>query len=226
MRILYHYPLDPASRQARIALGERKLKFKLQPVTPWALDETFLQLCPEGVPPCLVEDSGGNAFILGSHRAICEYMADHTVKQHSWMADTPRERAECRRLCFWMDIKFTEEVNAYILSERLEKTFSGVGAPDPAELRMGRDHLKIHLEYFSQLLEQRSWIAGRSYSLADIAVAAHISCLDYLGEIDWPKWPLLQDWYQKVKCRPAFRPILKDLIPGLRPPRHYADLDF
>ncbi|RZV36611.1 MAG: glutathione S-transferase family protein, partial [Acidimicrobiales bacterium] len=29
MRTLYHWPLDPDSRQARLALAEKKLKFKL-----------------------------------------------------------------------------------------------------------------------------------------------------------------------------------------------------
>jgi glutathione S-transferase len=29
-----------------------------------------------------------------------------------------------------------------------------------------------------------------------------------------------------VKSRPSFRPLLADHIPGLKPPPHYADLDF
>ena len=78
----------------------------------------------------------------------------------------------------------------------------------------------------SWLLESRDWLACNQMSLADLAAGAHISCLDYLDEIRWDKWPGLKDWYQKLKSRPCFRPLLKDTLPGLRPPRHYTDLDF
>lgn len=226
MRTLYHWPLDPDSRQARLALTERKLKFKLVAVTPWDADEPFLRLCTEGIPPCLVEDTETGKTIISSARAICEYAADDATARTSLLPSTPRARAEVRRIAHWFDVKFSSEVNAYILSERLERTLSGNGAPDPATLRIGRDHLKFHLNYLSWLLEKRDWLAGDTMSLADLAAGAHISCLDYLDEIDWKKWPILTEWYQKLKCRPAFRPLLQDKIPGMRAPRHYTDLDF
>ena len=226
MRTLYHWPLDPASRQARIALGEKKLKFKLVPVVPWAPQSDFMHLCVEGVPPCLHEHDSSKNFVIASARGICEYLADIPSAKHRLLSEDIRERAEARRLAHWFDGKFSTEVNAYILSERLEKTLTAQGAPDPAELRAGREFLKFHLEYLSWLLQQRDWLAGRTFSLADIAAGAHISCLDYLGEIQWENWPALKEWYQKLKSRPSFRSLLKDIIPGLRPPRHYADLDF
>ncbi|PHR61582.1 MAG: glutathione S-transferase [Robiginitomaculum sp.] len=226
MRTLYHWPLDPDSRQARLALAEKKLKFKLVSITPWEPGNSFLRLCTEGVPPCLVEDTSVSKTIISSARAICEYAADDQNARTSLMPSTPRERAEVRRIVNWFDIRFAGDVNTYILTERLEKTLTGSAAPNPANLRIGREHLKFHLEYFNWLSESRDWLAGKTISLADIAAGAHISCLDYLGEIDWEKWPELKAWYQKLKSRPSFRPLLKDKIPGLRAPPHYADLDF
>ena len=76
------------------------------------------------------------------------------------------------------------------------------------------------------LTERRNWLAGDDFSLADIAAASHISCLDYLGDIPWADHPGAHDWYARVKSRPSFRPLLADHIPGLPPPKHYADLDF
>jgi len=75
-------------------------------------------------------------------------------------------------------------------------------------------------------LEQRDWLAGKSFSLADIAGAANMSCLDFLGEIKWRDWPELKRWYQTVKSRPSVQALLQDRVAGLRPPRHYTDLDF
>ena len=71
-----------------------------------------------------------------------------------------------------------------------------------------------------------NWLAGDDFSLADIAAAAHISCVDYLGDVPWSDYPGAHDWYARVKSRPSFRPLLADHIPGLPPPKHYADLDF
>ena len=55
MRTLYHFPLDPASRQARIALAEKKLKVRLLHIDPWNPDEKFLQITAEGTPPTLID---------------------------------------------------------------------------------------------------------------------------------------------------------------------------
>ncbi len=226
MRTLYHWPLDPDSRQARLALAEKKLKFKLVSVNPWQPEENFLRLCTEGIPPCLVEDGVNGKTIISTARAICEYAADDESLRYPLLPTTSASRAEARRIAHWFDVRFTNDVNSYILAERVEKSLSSSGAPDPAMLRLGREHLKFHLEYISWLLESRDWLACNTISLADLAAGAQISCLDYLGEIEWNRWDTLKDWYQKLKSRPSFRPLLKDLVPGLRPPRHYSDLDF
>ena len=50
--------------------------------------------------------------------------------------------------------------------------------------------------------------------------------LDYLGEIDWNEYPVAKDWYQRIKSRPSFRPLLTERVRGIAPVSHYADLDF
>jgi glutathione S-transferase len=69
-------------------------------------------------------------------------------------------------------------------------------------------------------------MAAAALSDADIAAAAQLSCLDYVGDVPWEDHPDAKDWYARVKSRPSFRPLLADHITGLRPPQHYADLDF
>ena len=134
--------------------------------------------------------------------------------------------AEARRLVDWFDRKYDGEVNAYLLHEKLEKRAQGLGSPDPAALRAGRDHLRWHLDYMAWLLESRDGLAGPRYTLADIAAAAHLSCADYLGDVPWDAFEPVKHWYQRVKCRPAFRGLLTDKLPGTPPSAHYADLDF
>ena len=63
-------------------------------------------------------------------------------------------------------------------------------------------------------------------SFADLAAAGHVSCLDYLGVIDWDLHASARDWYMRLKSRRAFAGILDDRLPGLSPPPHYDDPDF
>ena len=108
----------------------------------------------------------------------------------------------------------------------MEKRLLGLGAPDLAAIRRGRDGVKSHFHYLDQLLHDRDWLAGRRMSLADITAAGHISVIDYIGEAPWEPFKHLKTWYMKIKSRPCFRPLLGDRLPGLPPSAHYHDLDF
>jgi glutathione S-transferase len=108
----------------------------------------------------------------------------------------------------------------------MEKRLLGLGAPELANLRQGREGLKSHLIYVENLLEDREWLAGKRLSLADFAAAAHLSVIDYFGDVPWAELPVAKTWYMKIKSRPCFRPLLTDRWPGLAPARHYDDLDF
>ena len=215
---------------ARLALAEKKLKVRETVVNPWEPEPEFIALTAEGTPPVLIDLTQHGTLTISGARAITEYANDGS-KRNPLLSDDAFERAEARRLCAWFDERFSTEVDAYILAEKIERavlsqTQYDVGPADPEVLREGRAYLAEHLIYMTSLLEKRDWLAGRRYSLGDIAAAAHISCLDFLGEVSWREYPLVKDWYQKIKSRPAFRPILGDRQAGLRAPRHYTDLDF
>ncbi len=225
MRVLHFWPLDPFSRQVRVALAEQSLKHQLQLETPWDQADDLLSLNPAGTTPVLVDESGGGRRVIIETRAILEYL-EETSPSPCLLPGGPADRAEARRLMDWFDRKFDGEVNAYLLHEKLEKRVQGLGSPDPAAIRQGREHLRWHLDHMAWLLESRDGLAGPRYTLADIAAAAHLSCVDYLGDVPWDEFEPVKQWYLRVKCRPAFRPLLTDKLPGTQPSEHYADLDF
>jgi glutathione S-transferase len=172
--------------------------------------------------PVLQEPDGT---VLADSQAICEYL-DEVYEGPSLLGRDPAARAECRRLTGWFDGKFHHEVTDYILTEKLMKRYMGMGQPESELIRAGAKNLEHHLAYVGYLAERRNYLAGEEFSLADIAAAAQISCLDYLGDVPWDGFAAAKDWYARVKSRPSFRTILADHIPGLPPPKHYADLDF
>jgi glutathione S-transferase len=106
------------------------------------------------------------------------------------------------------------------------KRFLGLGEPNSVAVRAGYANLRYHLDYIGWLAERRRFLAGDQFGLADIAAAAQLSTLDYIGDVPWDEYEAARHWYARIKSRPSFRPILSDHIPGAPPPRHYADLDF
>ena len=224
-RTLHHFPLDPFSRQVRLALGEKRLAFAESVVRVYESPADFAALNPSGVPPVLVEGRGDDAATVCESRAILE----HLEERHAGLPLLPEDaqgRAEARRLQQWFDRKFDFEVNALLLHEKMEKRLLGLGAPDLPSLRAGREALRGHMAVIDRLAAERDWLAGRTLSLADIAAAAHLSVVDYVGEVPWGDFAQAKSWYARIKCRPSFRPLLADRQPGLPPSEHYHDLDF
>jgi glutathione S-transferase len=224
-RTLIHFPLDPASRQVRLALGEKKLPFAEVVERYWQGDGRLASLNPSGLPPVLMEMRGGRELVLCESHAILEHLEERHP-DYALLPDDAQGRAEARRLIGWFDRKFTDEVNGFLLHEKMEKRLLGLGAPELSALRRGREQLRHHLKMLEGLLHARDWLTGDFFGLADIAASAHLSVIDYMGEVPWADFPATKLWYVKVKSRPCFRPLLADRFPGLPPAAHYDDLDF
>ena len=222
MRTLHQLPLSPQCREVRLALAEKRLDIVLTGEEGWSDGAAFLKLNPAGTVPVLVE-ADGNA--VAERSAILEYL-EEAYPTPSLLPGSPRARAEIRRLVCWFDGKFNAEVSAPLLFERLDKRVLRMGSPDMGVVRTALEHLNTHLAYIGELADQRKWLGGDTFSLADIAAGAHLSCIDYLGDVPWPQHPRAKDWYARIKSRPAFRPLLSDHISGVQPPRSYTDLDF
>ncbi len=126
--------------------------------------------------------------------------------------------------------KMEADVTRPLVRERVFKlqmrADQGGGAPDSKVLRTSRANIRQHLKYLSWLAGSRTYLAGERLSYADLAAAASLSVLDYLGEVDWNEAPTAKDWYQRIKSRPSFRPLLAERVRGILPVSHYADLDF
>lgn len=224
-RTLHHFPLDPASRQVRLALGEKRVAFSEVQVRYWESPPEFTALNPSGLTPVLVETRHQRTTVVCECRAILEHIEEQEPEP-ALLGREAGERAEARRLMQWFDRKFDNEVNGLLLHEKMEKRLLRMGAPDLGALRQGRDALRNHMGYMEGLLQQRDWLAGRRMSLGDFAGAAHLSVIDYFGDVPWKDFPAVRTWYMKLKSRPCFRPILADRWPGLAPAAHYDDLDF
>lgn len=227
---LIHQTLCPLSRFARIALAEHGIAVDLVEERPWERREAFLALNPAGTVPVLIED--GVPPVPGA-ALIAEYL-DETrgglLGEHRLLPPTSLPRIEVRRLMAWFLDKFHDEVARPLVHERIDKqtipAAQGGGAPDMAAIRAAKANIRYHLHYIGWLLRGRNWLAGERLSFADLAAAAQLSSVDYLGDVPWGEDEAAKQWYARIKSRPSFRTILADSILGAHPAPTYADLDF
>jgi glutathione S-transferase len=224
---LLHFVLDPYSRRARLALAEYGEACALAEERPWAPSRTLSDLNPAGILPVLVEESG---LAVCGIEALSEYLEETRGQRYSLLPGSAMARAEIRRLVAWFDVKFYTEVTEPLLSEKVVRRFltphQGGGAPEMERVRNAKQNLKSHLDYLSYLVEERSWLAGDDLSMADLAAAAHLSAIDYLGDVPWADHAVVKSWYQRIKSRPSFRVVLQDSVAAMPPSPSYGDLDF
>ena len=230
MITLYHHPFCPHSRFVRLALGEFGIEPTLIEERPWERRRDFLLLNAEGATPVMVDDAAPS---LPGAEVIAEYL-DETrglgLGDRRLMPDDPLGRAEVRRLMRWFNDKFFAESSQLLVTEKIYKRFiptrNGGGGPNMEAVRAGRANVRYHLRYIGHLMGARNWLAGDRLSYADLAAAAHLSCVDYLGDAPWDESETAKAWYARIKSRPSFRALLSERLAGMAASPTYADLDF
>ena len=223
-RLLQHR-LGPASRLARLMLAEYGIGLDLEDIKPWRRDAHFLELNPAATVPVLIDEGQPNAVgVLATVHAIEDRYSPAAVV--GLFPAQPKDRTEMWRLCEWVLMKLNDEVTRYVIEEKIVKRDLPGATPDPGVLRVAKANLTEHMLYFNWLFATRQWIAGDVMTLADFALGAHLSALDYLGDVNWEAAVEVRHWYARIKSRPAFRTLLNDRVGGMPPHAGYADLDF
>jgi glutathione S-transferase len=230
MFTLFHHPFCPHSRFVRLVLGEYGIELRLVEERAWERREAFLALNPAGTTPVLIDE--GRPAIPGAG-IIAEYL-DETLGaemgERRLLPATIGERIEVRRLMAWFNEKFFEEASNPLVTERIYKRFMsenhGGGAPATDVIRAAKTNVRYHLAYIGWLARTRNFLAGERLTYADLAAAAHLSAIDYLGDVPWIEDDAAKAWYARVKSRPSFRPLLSEWLAGVPASRTYVDLDF
>ncbi|MBR0566460.1 glutathione S-transferase N-terminal domain-containing protein [Azoarcus sp. L1K30] len=190
----------PNGRKISIALEELNLTYEVRPIdiTRQAqFDPAFLALNPNNKIPVLVDDDGpdGAPITLIESGAILLYLAE---KHGALIPADPRERYDMQQwLMFQMGsvgpmlgqahhfLRFAPERIHYAIDRYTGETARIYGV-------------------LNTRLDGRNWLAGGTYSIADIATYPWIARHDWQG-IDLARYPKVQRWFMAMADRPAVR---------------------
>ncbi|MGA2942594.1 MAG: glutathione S-transferase family protein [Xanthobacteraceae bacterium] len=240
---LYHHGSSVCAAKVRFALGEKSLAWEGHYLEIHKGDQfapEYLKLNPKAVVPTLVHD--GRVIIEST--VINEYL-DDAFPEVPLKPNDPQARAAMRVWTKGVDedlhpacadVTFSaclrhvvkrlppKEYEKFLAStpsqsftpgwhERKKQLVTlGFEAPGLAEKYRLYDS---YLGKMEKTLVHQSWLAGDTFSLADISMTPYVNRLDMLGMPQmWEKTrPHVTAWFKRIKARPAFKPAFLDWCP-------------
>lgn len=242
---LYHHGSSVCAAKVRLTLEEKGVAVDRYHYVDIMKGEQFSQsfraINPHMVVPSLVHDGR----ILNESTLICEYVdeafdgpalqptepyARYRVKLWTKAVDELLHPA-CADLtyvsCHRHIIRRLDDaaLEAYLQStpeqtvkgswreRKRELIMLGFDAPGvEAKFRLYDDHLK----QMESALSEHEWLAGETFSLADISLAPYVNRLAMLsmaGFWDDGRLPRVADWFERIKARRSFEPAMLSWCP-------------
>lgn len=238
MLTLFHYDRTSAAQRVRLYLEEKELPWESVIVDTALgdvdqLPENFHKLNPKGLVPVIIHDD----IAIPESQVIIEYLEDAFGGTPTLRPENSRDLAQMR---LWMR-KIDEGihvasrtigvclVNRHIYKKKDPKKIEKYYSEMKDKVRKKNDQINIELGIESPLLEEamiefkllftemnsylstHDWLAGDTYSLADISFVVYLHRLDsFMMRPLWKNMKYLDDWYDRIKSRPAYKRAIYD----------------
>lgn len=231
---LYHHTTSTCSKRVRICLAEKGLEWESVIVDlrigtnrePW-----YVELNPNGVVPTLDHDGK----IMIESNFILEYLEDAFTDTSLRPAD-PYQRQKMRYWMDQSEHFLHRNVNviSQIKQNRLERyahlsdaekedmlakvpradarallanRLKGIGL-QPEDMAFAEARIAEGMDQLEEILTDQAWIAGETFSLADISIAPFIERFE-ANEleriVDWQARPHVGDWWGRVQARESYQ---------------------
>jgi len=230
MLVLHHAWRSSASRRVRLCLEEKGLSYEGHVVDMANLEHhspEYLKINPNGVVPALIHD-GKPLYESGT---ICEYLdevfADPPLRpadaydratMRNWIRHVDERihnliifnwRHHLQKTASqWSDEELAERLKKIPSKERQESWLRVARRPYTEEERAdARARLVELLDKMEATLKTSAWLAGPTYSIADIAVVPFVKRIDEEiapDQVTPAAHPRVTEWWTTIQARPAF----------------------
>lgn len=242
---LYHHGSSVCAAKVRFALAEKGVvadqTHYIDILKGEQFEPEYLKINPKAVVPSLVHDDN----IINESTVICEYV-NEAFDGPSLVPDAPLTRAKMRLwekavdeqlhpacgeltfLCCHRHIvmRLGEEKLREFLSSTPDQSVTSTWKERKKEIvRLGfeapgiESTVRLYDDYLFKMeeaLKQQKWLAGNTFSLADIALAPYVNRLDMLsmsGMWTEGRLPRVEDWFERIKAMDSFKPAFLDWCP-------------
>jgi glutathione S-transferase len=243
---LYHYWSSVCSQKVRMCLAEKGVPWESQHVDIFKFENyepAYTRLNPKAVVPTMDHDGR----ILIESNVMLEYLED-SFPQVKLRPDDLYERAMMRLWIYNSEESAHWNVNTcshnlrhakrmdqrYTLEEQMA---AAERCPNPMISRRLKQRLKVgvsieeeedayaKLDYMLDQMELRladgPWLAGASFSLADIAIAPMLNRIEVLARPEMlspARRPRVANFWQRIQARPSYKTAFSFMNPDTSDP--------
>ena len=242
---LYHHGSSVCAAKVRFALAIKgveadKLHY-IDILKGEQFTDEYMRINPRAVVPALVHDGR----IINESTVICEYIND-VFDGNELVPTDPYARAKmllwtkavdeqlhpaCGELTFvcchrHIVMRLPEEKLREFLSNTPDQSVTSKWRERKKEIvRMGfdapgiADTIRLYDSYLGKMeeaLKESGWLAGDSFSLADVGLAPYVNRLDMMnmsGMWTGGRFAAVENWFERLKAMPSFKPTFLDWCP-------------
>ncbi len=197
---IYGSPKSSAGRCFWL-LEELNLKYERMPIDMRAKEhksENFLKLNPNGKVPCLIDDQ----FVIWESMAINNYLVDKY--KSPLQGATPEDRGLISQWSFWAIL----ELQKPLIEAFIQKVFVPEDRRDQLVIDNAINTTKPLLALLDKYLQNRKYMVGNNFSLADLNVASVVNLTSAI-EMDIKSCTNVSSWAQSCQDRPAFQKVMQ-----------------
>ncbi len=203
--ILHGATPSPFARKALVVLEEKGIAYEQVQATPFPKTPELLKMHPMGKIPILELDDG--TFVPDSS-VICAYL-ERTYPEPALYPADPKDYARALFLEEYADTGLIDGIGQ-IFFEKFVKPM--VFKQDTDEERVKdivENQMPPVMDYLESLIEKGSETLLDTFSIADVALGAHLGGLRYAGmAIDGDRWPGVAGYADALWARPSFAKVM------------------
>lgn len=190
----------PTTRMTLVTLAEKQREAEFVPIDFAKRDQKWADQPvkhPFNTTPML-EDDG---FVIYEARAILRYL-DRRI-------DNPRLTPEDARAFGRME-QFIGIEQSYFSPNAMTLVYARMRPTEPAVIELAKEKLKAPLDIANEALGEREYLAGETFSLADIVWMPYIQ---YLFDRGVPEFVTsranVDAWWKRISARPSWTSVTK-----------------
>lgn len=201
---IYGMAMSTCTRRVCMTLEEKNVPYEIVHVDLQKGEHKapeFIAMQPFGKIPVLVDGD----LTLFESRAMMRYIANKYADQGP---DLLGKDAKARALTdTWVEVEsaYYNPPIGTIVMEKVFKPWFG-GTTDEAVLEAQLEELNKVLDVYEEKLGKTDYIAGETFTIADITCMSYMEAMVNMGKITEPldKHPKFKAWWQKVSSRPTW----------------------
>jgi len=203
MPTLYASPISSCSRKLICLLHEKQADYVFKHIDlskGEQKSEEFLRIQPFGKVPAWIEDDG---FQVIESRAILKYLD----ARYDGPKFTPADLRDFAKMEQWISVEYSYfSPNAMIIiSQRVLNPMRGIPI-DEEKVEAARAAVGPILDTLNSAVINSEYLAGNSFSLADIVFLPYIQNFNLAGSFDLiESRPALLAWWERCSSRPSWQ---------------------